>query len=235
MLKKSNLALNKPQAQKFWLESQDYNQTQILQKTYSTRLSRAEPLFVLGCEHLSCATLGYRYKAEDLSAPVLETLNKENVLLHASDRGGHLTYHNLGQLVVYPILDLNFFNLNLRNFVCLLIQSTQELLKLYGLDSTSNEKMSGLFIEGAKIMSLGLRVQSGKVRHGFALNVRNDLDVFSRLEPCGHSEMMLTSMKRILKNDLEPSELFFEWTEIFLKRLYKPSIAQIKSEMDLNL
>ena len=111
------------------------------------------------------------------------------------DRGGQVTYHGPGQLVVYVLLDLKRRNLGVRALVTLIEQVLVELLAGYGVSAYAKADAPGVYVDGAKIASLGLRVRKGCTFHGLALNVNMDLSPFSRINPCGYAGMQMIQCK----------------------------------------
>ena len=110
------------------------------------------------------------------------------------DRGGQVTYHGPGQLIAYLLLDLRRAGLGVKGLVHLLERSVVNLLAGYGVESVSRADAPGVYVRGAKIASLGLRVRRGCSFHGLALNVNIDLEPFTRINPCGHRGMEVTRL-----------------------------------------
>ncbi|MCF4010290.1 lipoyl(octanoyl) transferase LipB [Rheinheimera sp. UJ63] len=107
------------------------------------------------------------------------------------DRGGQVTYHGPGQLVVYVLLDIKRRQLGVRNLVTMLEQILIELLQRYQINAAAKADAPGVYVDGAKIASLGLRVRKGCTFHGLALNVDMDLTPFQRINPCGYAGMQM--------------------------------------------
>jgi lipoyl(octanoyl) transferase len=133
------------------------------------------PVFTLGLNGDPAHVLG----AGDI--PVINT-----------DRGGQVTYHGPGQLVVYPLLDLRRAGLGIRGLVTALEQSVIRLLAGWDIEATARCDAPGVYVAGAKIASIGLRVRRGASYHGIALNVDLDLTPFNRINPCGYAELPMT-------------------------------------------
>lgn len=112
----------------------------------------------------------------------------------ATDRGGQITYHGPGQLVVYALVDIRRRQLGVRRFVHALEQSVVELLGEYGVTAERREGAPGVYVGGAKIAALGLRVRRGASYHGLSLNVDMDLGPFSRIDPCGYEGLPVTQL-----------------------------------------
>jgi lipoyl(octanoyl) transferase len=113
------------------------------------------------------------------------------------DRGGQVTFHGPGQIVLYTLLDLRRHRLGVRGFVDLLQQAVVECLAGFGVRAIARPDAPGVYVDGAKIAALGLRVRSGLSMHGLALNVRPRLAEFERMDPCGYPDLASTSMHRL--------------------------------------
>jgi len=111
-----------------------------------------------------------------------------------SDRGGQITYHGPGQLVVYLLLDLRRRQLGVRSFVSLLETVIIDVLGQHGLEAGRRPEAPGVYVGGAKIAALGLRVRSGCCYHGISLNIDLDLTPFSWIDPCGYAGLAVTSV-----------------------------------------
>jgi len=108
------------------------------------------------------------------------------------DRGGDVTYHGPGQVVLYTLVDLARRGLKVKTFVCLLEQAVIDLI---GARAERKPGAPGVYVDGAKIAALGIRVVRGRAYHGVALNVDMDLAPFSRIDPCGYPGLRVTQMK----------------------------------------
>jgi len=113
------------------------------------------------------------------------------------DRGGQVTYHGPGQLIAYVLLDLKRLRLGVRDLVLALEQSVVALLGDYGLSASGKAGAPGVYIDGAKIASIGLRIRRNRSYHGIALNVDPNLEHFSRINPCGFAGLPVTSMREL--------------------------------------
>ena len=126
--------------------------------------------------------------------------NQQHILKHTdipvvqSDRGGQVTYHGPGQLVVYMMIDLKRKSMGVKHLVEKIEQSVVSLLKSYNIDSVARADAHGVYVENAKIASLGLRVHQGCSYHGLALNVDMDLSPFTMINPCGYEGLEVTQM-----------------------------------------
>jgi lipoyl(octanoyl) transferase len=136
-------------------------------------------------EHPPVFTLGQAGRAEHLLDPGV-------IPVIQVDRGGQVTYHGPGQLVAYLLLDLRRAGLGIKRLVDLLEQAVIELLASLGLNAERRVGAPGVYVDGAKIAALGLRVRNGCSYHGLALNLDLDLAPFSRINPCGYAGLAVT-------------------------------------------
>lgn len=130
-------------------------------------------------------------------------LNKKNVRLpwrddipvvHC-DRGGKITYHGPGQVIMYVLLDLNRYGLNIRQLVSLFENSVIDILKVHGIHAESKKDAPGVYVNEAKVAALGLRLKKNYCYHGLSLNVAMDLSPFSYIDPCGYAGLETTQLK----------------------------------------
>jgi lipoyl(octanoyl) transferase len=159
---------------------------QLKQFTHNRTTQTPDEIWLL--QHLPVFTQGQAGKAEHL-------LNPANIPVVQSDRGGQITYHGPGQLIVYCLIDIQRKNLNTRQFVTLLEDCVIELLALYGIVARGDRDAPGVYIDKAKICSIGLRVRHGRTYHGLSLNVDMDLDPFKRINPCGYAGMQVVQLR----------------------------------------
>ncbi|MEX2496174.1 MAG: lipoyl(octanoyl) transferase LipB [Woeseia sp.] len=148
-------------------------------------------------EHPPVFTLGLNASREHLLAP-------GDIPVVQIDRGGQVTYHGPGQLMVYPLLDLRRADLGVRDLVTALERSVIDLLQQEGVEAASRPEAPGVYVHKRKIASIGLRVRRGASYHGMALNVDVDLEPFSRINPCGFQGLEMTDLARLgLSCDLQ--------------------------------
>lgn len=152
-------------------------------------LDSADELWLL--QHPRVFTQGVAGKAEHILAA-------GDIPVIAVDRGGQVTYHGPGQWVVYLLIDLRRRGLGVRALVSLIEESIVTTLEGFGVDAAPDPAAPGVYVEGRKIASLGLRVRRGCSYHGLALNVDMDLEPFKRINPCGYANLEVTSLRRIL-------------------------------------
>ncbi len=174
---------------------------------------------ILLCEHTPVFTLGKSGNMENLW--LSETLLKEkNIDFFKTDRGGDITFHGLGQLVVYPILDLEQFDMSLRTYIEKLEEIIIQLLKKYDIQTQRQPNASGVWVnEHEKICALGVRSSRHVTMHGLALNVHTDLSYFDYINPCGLTGKMATSIAQQFKPQSKNPPTFeqvkIDFVEIF--------------------
>lgn len=114
-----------------------------------------------------------------------------------TDRGGQVTWHGPGQLVVYTLIDLQRLGFGIRDYVTLIEDAIIALLAQYGLEAESRQEAPGVYVAGEKIASVGLKVTRGRCYHGFSLNVNPNLSAFDCIHPCGYEGLKVTSLERL--------------------------------------
>lgn len=169
--------------QNTWQKMQDF--------TNSRQQGTEDELWFL--QHPPVYTLGKNGKTEHV-------LNPADIPVVNSDRGGQVTYHGPGQIVVYTMLDLNRLNIGVRQLVTDLEQTVIDLLASYGVDSGAKRDAPGVYVKNAKIAALGLRVRKGCSFHGLALNVDMDLEPFTRINPCGFEGLEVTQLANLVQD-----------------------------------
>lgn len=139
-------------------------------------------------EHFPVYTQGQAGKPEHL-------LNPTSIPVVQADRGGQITYHGPGQLVVYTLIDIRRQNMGIRTLVCQLEQLLIDLLQTFHIEAHRRCGSPGVYVNEKKIASIGLRVKNGYTYHGIALNVNMDLAPFTNINPCGYAQLQMTQMK----------------------------------------
>ncbi|MEB0076683.1 lipoyl(octanoyl) transferase LipB [Pseudomonas sp. CCI3.2] len=139
-------------------------------------------------QHPPIFTQGLAGKAEHLLLP-------GNIPVVQVDRGGQVTYHGPGQLVVYLMLDVRRLGFGVRELVSRIERSLIALLSSYDVTAVAKNDAPGVYVDGAKIASLGLRIRNGFSFHGLALNVDMDLEPFRRINPCGYAGLAMTQLR----------------------------------------
>lgn len=170
-----------------WLGQQDYLSCwQAMQQFTNDRQEDAiDEIWLL--EHNPVFTQGQNGKPEHI-------LNPGNIPIVQTDRGGQVTYHGPGQLMVYILVDLKRKKLNVRDLVSLLEQAVIDLLAEYGIQAIAKRDAPGVYVEEKKICSIGLRIRRGCSYHGIAFNINMDLTPFNAINPCGFSGLQMTQL-----------------------------------------
>ena len=144
-------------------------------------------------EHPPIFTLG-------TAADKQHILNAKDIPVVQSDRGGEVTYHGPGQLVIYFMIDLKKTKLGPRSLVKTLQEFTQSLLLEYSIESTFIDGAPGVYVDDKKIASIGLRISKGKTYHGISINIDMDLTPFSYINPCGYAGLQVAQIKDFKKD-----------------------------------
>lgn len=165
-----------------------YEPTWRAMQDFTTQRDASTPDELWLVEHPPVYTLGQAGKAEHL-------LHVTDIPLVKIDRGGQITYHGPGQVVGYLLLDLHRRGLKVREMVNLLEQALIDCIADYGLDARRKDGAPGVYIDGAKVAALGLRVRNGCSYHGLSLNVDMDLTPFTWINPCGYSGLQTIQLK----------------------------------------
>lgn len=180
-----------------WLARQDYGECWQAMRRFTAARTPATPDEIWLLEHPPVYTLGLK---GGLGPP--ETLH--GIPLIHTDRGGDLTYHGPGQLVLYALIDLRRRALGIRHLVSLLEQAVLDLLAAHGVCGERRAGAPGVYVDGRKLASLGLRVRNGASYHGLALNVDMDLGPFTRIAPCGYPGLAVTQLAELgIRMDVE--------------------------------
>jgi lipoyl(octanoyl) transferase len=179
-----------PPAVARWLGRADYDATwRAMQRWVESHQAHSpDELWLL--EHPPVFTLGQSARREHLLAP-------GEIPVVATDRGGQVTYHGPGQLVVYVLVDLNRLGLGVRALVTALEAAVIGLVADWGIRAHARREAPGVYVGAAKLASIGLRIRRGISYHGLALNVAMDLGPFSRINPCGQAGLETVDLKRL--------------------------------------
>ena len=169
-------------------------------------------------EHPPVFTLGLNGKHEHI-------LDAGHIPVIQCDRGGQVTYHGPGQLIVYLLLDLKRRNLGVKQLVNKIEQAIIDLLANTGIKSQRRNKAPGIYISESKIAALGLRVRRGCCYHGLSLNIEMDLEPFTRINPCGFPDLQAIQLK-----DLLPGVTIEQTSTTLLKHLLKQLETQIDGQ-----
>lgn len=174
----------------------DYAKTLILMQQWTQNRDKNTKDELWICEFKAIFTQGINSSNKhiiiDNNIPVIKT-----------DRGGKITYHGIGQIVIYCLLNLKLLKVGIKDLVYLLEQAIINLLKNYNIRASRLDKMPGVYVDGAKIAALGLRVKHNKTYHGISLNIDLDLLPFSYINPCGYSNLPVCNMQDFSEKKLD--------------------------------
>lgn len=200
-------------------------QTSLFDSLVKQKLNREFGLFsqLFLCEHTPVLTSGKSGKDCNLLV-TNEWLQAKGINFYHINRGGDITYHGPGQIVGYPVFDLELYGLGLKQYVHLLEEIIIELLATFGLKGERLDGATGVWLdaskkgEARKICAIGVKSSRYITMHGFALNVNTDLDAFSLINPCGFIDKGVTSLKKELGLELDIQELKHQLVTIFRER-----------------
>jgi len=173
-----------------FLGRQDYVPLWRAMQKFTDERDASTPDEIWFCEHPPVFTLGLNAAKEHLLAP-------GDIPVVQIDRGGQVTYHGPGILMVYPLIDIRRANIGVRKLVTALEQSVVDLAAEYDLEAAARADAPGVYVDGNKLASVGLRIRRGSSFHGMALNVDVDLEPFTRINPCGYTELEMTDLHRL--------------------------------------
>ncbi len=171
---------------------QDYIPTWLAMQQFTNQRDQGTPDELWVLEHPPIFTQGQSGKPDHI-------LKTTDIPIIQTDRGGQVTYHGPGQLIVYTLIDLKRKKLNSRQIVTLLEQSVIQLLADYQIKANAKCEAPGVYIDHKKICSVGLRIRRGCAFHGLALNVAMDLHPFLSINPCGFPDLRMTQLTEIDK------------------------------------
>ena len=174
----------------------DYNETWKLQKKLQSKriLGEIEDHLLL-VEHPPVFTLGKNASKQHIIN------NSDDVSIIQTDRGGNITFHGPGQLVGYPILDLNHYKRSITWYMRELEQLVIDVLDEYDIKASRKKGLTGTWVKDKKIAALGVRISKWVTMHGFSLNINPDLNFYKHIIPCGIKEYGVTSMAKIMGNE----------------------------------
>jgi lipoyl(octanoyl) transferase len=190
---------------------QEEKLAEVIKEKLENKTPSAKNVFLL-VEHPHVYTLG---KSGDEKNMLIhgEFLKKIDATYYKINRGGDITYHGPGQLVGYPILDLEYYHLGIRQYIEKMEDAIIATIAEYGLEGGRKEGATGVWLEcnhkvrARKICAIGVRVSRYVTMHGFALNVNTDLRYFNYINPCGFANYGVTSIQQELKREIEVEEV----------------------------
>ena len=165
-------------------------------------------------EHNSVFTQGLSGKSKHL-------LKETQIPIIQSDRGGQITYHAPGQLIIYCLIDIKRLGIGIKKMVSMIEQSLIELLSSYDITAHTLKGAPGVYVNDSKIAALGLKVKHGRTYHGLSLNIDMDLSPYTLINPCGYSDLKVTQMRNLTNNILNISDIKHELSEHLIDSVVK--------------
>ncbi len=181
-------------------------------KRFTDEREASDPDEIWFCEHPPVFTLGVKTNRSHI-------LNPGGIPVEQSDRGGQVTYHGPGQLMVYPLLNMRRAGLGPRSLVCALEAAVIDCAGQFGIGAAQRPGAPGVYVAGAKLAAIGLRLRRGCSYHGMALNVCADLAPFSRINPCGFEGLKAVNFAD-LGGPADPRRAAARLRPLLLRRLY---------------
>ena len=185
---------------------QDYVKTWEEMKSFTENRNSNTPDELWTLEHNSVFTQGLSGKPEHL-------LKATKIPIIQSDRGGQITYHAPGQLIIYCLIDIKRLGIGIKKMVTIIEQSLIELLSSYDITAHTLKGAPGVYVNDSKIAALGLKVKQGRTYHGLSLNIDMDLSPYKLINPCGYSDLKVTKMRNLTDNSLSISDIQHELSE----------------------
>ncbi len=209
----------------------DYNSIWQLQKSINTfkQYNKCNDLIITN-QHNHVYTLG---KSGDKNHLLLdnENLKDNKISFFEIDRGGDITYHGPGQLVCYPLVDLNNYYLDSHRYLRDLEEVIVRTLKEFGIDSRKDEEYTGVWVGEEKICAIGIKISRWITMHGLAFNINNDLSYFDRIIPCGIFHKGVTSLKKILGREINIEDVknivIKEFEDVFSVKIDKINLDKL--------
>jgi lipoate-protein ligase B len=193
----------------------EYGKAYRLQRQlHRMRIESIIPDVLLLLEHPPTLTIGKTGRTENILVPI-KRLKQEGITLFFSDRGGDVTCHGPGQLVVYPIFSLKHRGKDVHRYVHNLEMVVIQTLKDFGISAARDPHHPGVWIGREEIAAIGLSIKKWVSMHGLALNVNSNLAHFSLIHPCGFTERKATSMARLLHREIPINEVISNFTHHF--------------------
>ena len=194
----------------------DYKSSWEFQKNlHKDVLNGNKPDTLILVEHQPVFTLGKNANKDNL-------LDRGNVKVFNVERGGDITFHGPGQLVGYPILDLNNYKKNISWFMRTLEEILIECLNTFDIDAHQKKGLTGVWVNDEKIGAQGVKISRWVTMHGFSLNINTDLSFFDMIVPCGITDCKVTSMKKLLGAAQNIQDVKFQIVKAFNENIYLP-------------
>lgn len=208
----------------------DYKEAWNLQKDiFSKRVSGEVEDFLFLLEHPNTYTLGKTADKENLKGSK-DYLNENKISVYDIDRGGDITYHGPGQIVGYPIVNLNNWFKDTHKYLRALEEVIIKTCAEYNLSCDRNPKYTGVWLDDKKIAAIGIKVSRWITMHGFALNVNTDLNLFNGIIPCGIHNKSVTSLSKELNRTIDIQEVKKKLAANFIEVFGYSNVITVQEE-----
>jgi lipoyl(octanoyl) transferase len=197
------------------------------------QVHKDEPGILMLVEHSPVFTLGRNRKADDFLFPI-DLVRSQGFDVVESNRGGNVTYHGPGQIVGYPLLNMEHYKKDVQWYVWTLEEWIIRTLAHYGLMADRKPAYRGVWVDDAKICAMGVAIKRWSTMHGFALNHHTNLDHFKLINPCGITEFGVTSMEKLgCEEDMNQvtDTLLHEFERIFECQLVPTTLEEVKEHV----
>ena len=211
----------------YFLGQVDIEESLILQeKTLDLCSKQRVPPSVLMLEHPEVITSGKSSCKESI-----DFLSEKGIQVFQVDRGGELTAHMPGQLVIYPVLPIKSMALTVKKYVYLMEQLVINMLRDYGVIGQRRKSHPGVWVAEQKIASLGIRIKQRTTMHGLAINISNDVGLFSQFNPCGIEDCQVASLEMIIGRVVSLEEISHKLVDHFA-RIFQTKVSKIRGRED---
>lgn len=204
---------------------QDYVKTWEEMKSFTENRNSDTPDEFWALEHNSVFTQGLSGKPEHI-------LKETQIPIIQSDRGGQITYHAPGQLIIYCLIDIKRLGIGIKKIVSMIEQSLIEFLSTYDITAHTLKGAPGVYVNDSKIVALGLKVKQGRTYHGLSLNIDMDLSPYKLINPCGYSDLKVTQMRNLTDQILSISNIKYELLEHLINSVAKLKILALKDQFN---
>ncbi len=194
-----------------YLGKLDFNEAFELQTKLWQKAKDSHVQSIIGLEHPAVISLGRR-------ADSSEIFNQNQIPVAQATRGGLATIHSEGQLVIYPIMELSRLNLGVRDFVSLLLRTTQMCFQNLGVVTYLDDENIGLYTQHGKIAFCGLQIKNRISLHGISINISNDLELFQNIRSCGFAKLVIDRLENY-RTDVSLLQFYKMWIEVFLGQM----------------
>ncbi len=201
------------------------------------RSNQIEDVLII-LQHPPTYTLGRRNKKTNHFLTDENQLRNMGYFIYRTDRGGAATYHGPGQIVCYPIIGMKSYTEDYYHYLRMLEEVMIKTLRDYKIKSRRDERYTGVWVEKEKIGFVGVRIVGGTTMHGFSLNVNNDFSPFKMIVPCGIQDVMITSISKLLKTNVDTKEtttlIIRNFADVFGVEMQTISLEEILEEIGAN-